>query len=173
MGQQPNIQIEYDELPRRRPAPGVARPWRPDRPAELDSPRIPTGGLFGTIGPDSGYALRLVAERDLQTLPGEHHHDLEVAVAAIASARAATLGRAPIADDVTVGMIVLGLDPDTPVEPSILGNRPQWVANVGHDAGKLRGIVADIPIGALRRSPAALRQYVATGWVYRQGSAKS
>lgn len=173
MGQQPNIEIDHRDLPRRPPAPGVARPWRPDRPAELESPRIPSGGAFGIIRPDSGYALKLVGERDLELQPGEHRHDLEVAIAAIASARAATLGRAPIADDVTVGMIVLGLDAETEVEPSILAERPQWIANVGHDSGKLRRIVADVPIGALRRSPAALRQYVATGWVYRQGGTET
>ena len=112
------------------------------------------------IGPDSGYALRLVAEEDLKLLPGEHHHDVEIAVAAIASARAAGFGRAPIADDVAVGMIVLGLDADAAVDSGVLSNRPRWVGNVGHDAGKLRAIVADVPQALLAMTPLQLRAKV-------------
>lgn len=170
MGQQPNIELEASDLPRQKPAPGPARPWRPNRPAELNSPaEVPQGGPFGIIGPDSGYALRLVSELELSLLPGEHHHDAAASVAAIASARAAIDGRAPIADDVAVGMIVLGYDAESSVDAGILANRPNWIANVGHDAGKMRKIVADVPLDTLRLTPAELRQHVADGWVYRDG----
>ena len=94
MGQQPNIQIDQSDAPRTKAAPGVARSWKPSRPGELSTPdQVPSGGAFGVVGPDSGYALRLAAEKDLKPLPGEHHHDVEIAVAAIASARAAGFAR--------------------------------------------------------------------------------
>lgn len=172
MGQQPNIPIDQRDAPRSKPSPGPARAWKPSRPGDLVTPeQVPSGGAFGVIGPDSGYALRLATEYELNLLPGEHKHDLEVAVAAIASARAAGFGRAPIADDVAVAMIVLGLDREAAVDPGVLSNRPRWVANAGHDAGKLRGIVADVPADLLALTPAQLRARVADGWVYRNGGA--
>ena len=168
MGQQPNIELGITDAPRRKPGPAPARRWRPARPAELHAPEaVPSGGAFGLIGPDSGYALRLVGEREFKLLPGEHHHDAATAVAAIASARAAKLGRAPIADDVTVGLIVLGLDSEAPVDAEILAERPGWIANVGHSASKLRGIVADVPEDLLMLPPAELRAKVVGGWVFR------
>lgn len=172
MGQQPNIELDHSDSPRRKPAPGVARPWRPSRPGDLNTPgEVPVGGPFGVVGPDSGYALKLVAERDLNLLPGEHHHDAAAAVAAIASARAAHVGRAPIADDVTVGLIILGLDGGAAVDSGILAHRPGWIGNVGHDAAKLRSIVADVPPEVLGLAPIALRDHVGAGWVYRDGGA--
>lgn len=170
MGQQPNFELDDRATPRRKPAPGAARRWRPSRPGELNSPvEMPSGGAFGITAPDAGYALRLVAEQDLNLLPGEHRHDLEVAIAAIAAARAGRVGRAPTTDDVAVAMIVLGLDAHAAVDPGLLAQRPAWVANVGHNAGKLRGIVADVPLDVLDASPEQVRQRVADGWIYRNG----
>jgi len=170
LGQQPNIEIDQRDLPRRKASPGAARPWRPSRPGELSNPQdVPSGGPFGVVGPDSGYALKLVGEHELALLPGEHHHDVATAVAAIASARAARGGRAPIADDVAVGMIVLGLDAEAAVDAGVLSNRPTWVANVGHDAAKLRKLVADVPEELLDSTPASLRAHVGSGWVFRNG----
>lgn len=168
MGQQPNIELGITDAPRRKPEPAPARRWRPARPAELTVPAaVPRGGAFGLAGPDSGYALKLVGERSLNLLPGEHHHDAAAAVAAIASARAAKVGRAPVKDDVTVGMVVLGLDGEAPVDADLLAGRPGWIANVGHNASKLRAIVADVPEDILAVTPAEVRSRVAGGWVFR------
>jgi len=168
MGQQPNIELGITDAPRTKPGPAPARRWRPARPGELSGPaEVRRGGAFGLAGPDSGYALKLVREREFNLLPGEHRHDAATAVAAIASARAAKVGRAPIADDVAVGMIVLGLDGETPVDAELLAARPGWIANVGHNASKLRSIVADIPEDLLRMTPAELSSRAANGWVFR------
>jgi hypothetical protein len=168
MGQQPNIELGITDAPRSKPGPAPARRWKPARPAELNGPAaVPRGGAFGLAGPDSGYALKLVGEREFNLLPGEHHHDAAVAVAALASARAARVGRAPIADDVSVGMIVLGFDGEAPVDAGLPAARPGWIANVGHSAAKLRGIVADVPEDVLQLTPSELRSRVAAGWVFR------
>ena len=171
MGQQPNIEVDLTERPRTKPGPAPARPWKPNRPADLGAPsEVPSGGPFGVIGPDAGYALKLVGEHELELLPGEHHHDAAVAVAAIATARAARLGRAPIADDISVGLIVLGFDAGAAVDEAIASARPGWIANVGHNAAKLREIVADIPGDVLPLAPSDLRARIAAGWAYREAT---
>ncbi len=168
MGQQPNIELHHNDLPRAQLAPGPARAWRPRRPGELTSPAdFRFGGRFGAIGPDAGYALKLAAGAEMNLLPGEHRHDAVAAVAAIASARAAAEGRAPVADDVVIGMIVLGLDGQAKVDSAVLAKRPRWIANVAHDATKLRGIVADVPADLLALTPEQLRAEVASGWHFR------
>lgn len=168
MGQQPNIELGITDAPRRKPEPAPARRWRPARPAELTVPAaVPRGGAFGLAGPDSGYALKLVGERQFDLQPGEHHHDAAAAVAAIASARASRAGRAPVRDDVTVGLVILGFDSDAPVDAGLLAGRPGWIANVGHSAAKLRGIVADVPDDILMLTPAGVRSRVAGGWIFR------
>lgn len=170
MGQQPNLELGPDDSPRTKGVPGAARRWRPSRPGEIRKPAdLPSGGSFGVAGPDAGYALTLVAQRQLKLMPGEHHHDVAAALAAIATARAGAVGRGPIADDVTVAMIVLGLDSNE--TPDIVKERrPGWVANAGHDATKVRALVADVPAELLALAPAELRERVAAGWVYRDDS---
>ncbi len=171
MGQQPNIEPGLSAAPRTRLGPGAARSWRPDRPAELKAPvDAPSGGMFGVAGPDAGYALKLAGERDFKLQPGEHHHDMAAAVAAIACARAARVGRAPTADDVTVAMTILGLDSTGPIDDGLLEQRAGWVANVGHDAAKLGSMVADVPADVLEMSPAAVAEKIAAGWVFRGGA---
>ncbi len=168
MGQQPNLELGPDDSPRTKASPGAARRWRPSRPGELTKiADVPSGGAFGVAGPDAGYALKLVAQLELKLLPGEHHHDVAAGLAAIATARAGAVGRAPVADDVTVGMIVLGLDSESDAGASVKEGRPGWVANLGHDATKLRRLVADIPSEILGLTPAGVREQLAAGWVYR------
>ncbi|MCP3975585.1 MAG: hypothetical protein GY720_13960 [bacterium] len=168
MGQQPNLELGPDDLPRAKASPGSARRWRPSRPGELIKiADIPSGGPFGVAGPDAGYALKLVEERDLELLPGEHHHDVAVALAALATARAGEIGRGPIADDVAVGMVILGFDSETETPAALLERRPGWVAGLGHNAAKLRRLVADVPADLLALPPDGIRQQVAAGWAFR------
>ena len=168
MGQQPNIEPGPSAAPRSKLGPGVARSWQPERPAELIAPvDVPSGGLFGVAGPDAGYALKLVAERELALQPGEHHHDVAAAVAAIACARAGAIGRGPTVDDVSVAMAVLGLDPAVPVAEGLLEKRSGWVANAGHDVAKIGALVADVPADILAMTPAAVAEKIASGWVFR------
>ena len=167
MGQQPNIELEISDLPRPVSHPAPARRWRPQRPGELGGPEdVPWGGAYGTTGPDTGYVLRLIADRHLRTVPGESHHNAEAAVAAIAAARASLFGRAPIAQDVDVAALVLGFDrreiPDTVVD-AIEADRPAWLANLGHDAGKARELVASVTTETLALHPDEIRRRMAAG----------
>jgi len=168
MGQQPNLEPGFSAAPRTKLGPGVARSWRPGRPGELNTPvDVPSGGLFGVAGPDAGYALKLAGERSFALQPGEHHHDVAAAVAAIACARAADVGRAPTADDVSIAMAILGLDPAIPAGAGLLKKRAGWVAGVGHDAAKLGSIVADIPEDILAMEPVDVAKKITSGWIFR------
>lgn len=168
MGQQPNLELGPDDSPRGKASPGVARRWRPSRPGEMTRPDdVPAGGPFGVVGPDAGYALKLVAERELKLQSGEHHHDVAVALAAVATARAAAVGRGPIADDVTVAMIILGFDAAVPLDAGALASRLGWTAGLGHDASRLRSLVADVPLDVLNLDIDGVRQRINAGWDFR------
>ena len=167
MGQQPNIELEISDLPRPTSHPGAPRRWRPERPGELGSPEVvPWGGAYGTTGPDTGYVLRLIADRHLPTVPGESHHNAEAAVAAVAAARASHFGRAPIGQDIDAAALLLGYDRDgvsDELADEIEAARPGWVANLGHDAAKARALVASVPLDVLVLHPDDIRTRLAAG----------
>ncbi len=101
MGQQPNMPLSIEDLPRPEAHPAPARRWQAKRPGDLAGPaEVPWGGAFGTPGPDTGYALRLLAD-------GAHGPEAVRALAALAGARASRLGRAPVAADVEAAEIIL------------------------------------------------------------------
>lgn len=167
MGQQPNIELEISDLPRPKAAPAPARRWSPRRPGEMTTPQeVPWGGAFGTTGPDTGYALKLVRGRDLVLLAGEDRHNAEVAIAALVGARASHFGRAPIARDVDVAITILGLAPSglpSDLVTTMAKQRIKWFANLGHSPAKARELVASVPIENLAAPLEDLRARMAAG----------
>jgi hypothetical protein len=144
VGQQPNIRIGIEDLPRSTAKPGPARRWSPDRPGDIVSPSaMPWGGAFGTPGPDAGFALKLVADRDLEPLEGETREDLEAAVAVLMAARASHFGRAPVGTDAAVAESLLGFG--TPDPSWRLG----WTRGLAHDHHTLRDLVGAVAPDAL------------------------
>lgn len=142
MGQEPNIPLGVEDLPRATPKPGAPRRWVPQRPGEVGSPaEMPWGGSFGTPGPDIGFAIKIVRSRDL---PGgdDRRGDVEAAVVAVMAARASAVGRAPTAPDVDVALDLLGLHSDDAIEA---------LDGIAHDSKRLRRLVADIPRDQLIR----------------------
>jgi hypothetical protein len=107
MAQQPNPEIGVAERPRSEPEPAAARPWRPSRPGEVAGPDRPTGGAYGHPGPDAGYALRILAESDIDL--GDRPKVTAAVIGTVASARAAHFGRAPVIGDLRVAAALLGL----------------------------------------------------------------
>lgn len=105
MGQQPNMPLTIEDLPRPEARPAPPRRWRATRPGDPSSPgEVPWGGAFGTPGPDTGYALRLLADG------GEAAEETR-ALATVMAARASRLGRAPVAADVEAARILLASAP--------------------------------------------------------------
>jgi hypothetical protein len=167
MGQQPNIELEISDLPRPTPHPAPARGWTPRRPGELNSPaEVPWGGAFGTTGPDTGYALKLVRAMDVPLAPGEHRRNVDAAVAAVAGARASHYGRAPTRKDVEVALTILGYRPKGLPEDLIEGlarDRVAWFANLAHQPTKAQELVAAIPVAVLESVPEELLMRMGAG----------
>ena len=167
MGQQPNIELEISDLPRPTSHPAPPRRWRPSRPGDLAGPEeVPVGGAYGSTGPDSGYAHRLVRGRPLQLAAAERSHNAEAAVAVVAGARAATFGRAPTIEDVEHAALVLGYDadgmPDELIE-DLAADRPALVAQIGHMARKSTALIALVPVDVLMASARDVRTRTAAG----------
>lgn len=167
MGQQPNIELEIADLPRPQPKPDVPQKWTPDRPGELGGPEdMMWGRGFGTVGPDSGYALSLVGRRELKLVDGEHRHNADLAVAALASARASLFGRAPTGKDIDLALVLLGYDSaDTPAEivAELEQGRLEWFSAVGHHPDKLVDFVGTIDADVLRLTAEQARARLAGG----------
>jgi hypothetical protein len=154
----PYVASDADATPRNEPtlSPGVVLPpsrdWRADRPGDLVDGVQPQGALFGSPGPNVGYALRLVhrAGGEFVLGPGEHREDAEAVVAAVAMRRAASFGRGPIAADVDRAVALLGYgggaDPDT------VARRVDAVAGAHHDYGTCRQVADQIELEVLRRT---------------------
>lgn len=145
MGQQPNVPLGIEDLPRHTAHPAAPGRWKPDRPGDLTTPAaVPSGGSFGSPGPDSGYALKILRDRPL---PGGAHHRTDVAavVAAVMAARAAALGRAPVPGDAEAALVLLDLADLAPL------------SGIAHDHGRLRGLVSGIPADRLVLPLARLR----------------
>ena len=102
MAQQPNIDLHASSAQQPTAGTGPERPWAPNRPGELTGTGMPWGGAFGTPGPDAGYALKLVAGRELVLADHEHRADANAAVAAVGAARSSLIGRGPIKEDIDV-----------------------------------------------------------------------
>jgi hypothetical protein len=128
--------------------------WTPTRPAELHTPRYPSGRAVGAPGPDSGFALRLAHrfEDDLVLGEGESAHDAVLGVALIASKRAALFGRAPSVYDVRHALALwCFLDADAPA--GLRQARRAAFSAVSHDYVAQRQLVDAVPDDVLRLDP--------------------
>jgi hypothetical protein len=167
VGQQPNIELEISDLPRPRRKPDPARSWVPGRPGELSGPEdMEWGAGFGTTGPDAGYALSLVAKRDLTLAAGEHRANVDVAVAAVASARSSLFGRGPTGNDINLALVLLGYDsagvPDE-VATSLATRRVEWFAAAAHHHANLHTFVGSLDAAVLRLTADEARSQIAQG----------
>ncbi|MDP3983994.1 MAG: hypothetical protein Q8Q52_03185 [Acidimicrobiia bacterium] len=153
MGQQPNVELQPADRPRPVPEPGPARRWRPTRPGDITAPeQMRWGGAFGTPGPDTGYAMKLIAQADL---PGRSPL-LERLVATLMGARASLLGRAPILEDLEVAKEILGLGENP--DPGLAEQRVKWMGMAAHEKIPGQVVVAEIDPELLRAKPAGVRR---------------
>ncbi|HET9770140.1 MAG TPA: hypothetical protein VFS16_04570, partial [Acidimicrobiia bacterium] len=128
-------------------------------PGDLDPGAGPgrTGVLFGSPGPDSGYALKLAerfADRITAVAP-ETVHDAEVIGARVAMRRGGLFGRAPIALDVELGLTLFGWLGDAPAD--LVEWRRFATARIGHDYPRLVTLVESIPEAVIRSGPDEVR----------------
>ncbi|HLX88482.1 MAG TPA: hypothetical protein VKR22_08540 [Acidimicrobiales bacterium] len=152
--------VEADQV---RPAYRLRTPgdWRAERVADLRSPGQPRGRSFGIPGPDQGYALlladRMFADR-LELSPGITAEDALTGAAAVAGARAALFGRAPVARDVELGLVLFGFLGDAPTD--LLTWRAPFFKAAGHHYDLQRRIVGLVPEATLRLTPDEARDSI-------------
>ncbi len=153
MGQQPNVEISPADRPRPTPQPDPARRWRPTRPGIVTKPsQMPWGGNFGTPGPDTGYAKKLIAAAGLPAGPPA----LPGVVLTLMAARASLLGRAPIHEDLEVALEHLGLG-DEPTSGAD-ARRQRWLEAAAHEKTPGRSALNEIDPDHLRAKPAEVRR---------------
>jgi hypothetical protein len=161
MGQQPNIELEADDLPRSGPEPGAPDGWKPRRPGEITSPGdMPVGGVFGNPSPDTGWVRKLVRQAEFE----RDASALEDVVATIASARASVFGRGPVPDDVEAALVILGLRPDgvaPAVQSELNSRRSMWLSKVAHETVRGRAALDEIDRAFLHQSIDEIRAGIA------------
>jgi hypothetical protein len=137
-------------------------PWVADRPAEVRPAGVqPAGPLFGSIGPDQGYALRLaegLTDR-LRLAHGEDRKDVIAGCVGVATKRAAEFGRAPVLPDLEVAFGVWGFLDDAPED--LVELRRGMFAQVSHLYLERRAIADAVPPETLRLSPGEVRARLA------------
>lgn len=155
MGQQPNLEIGDAEKPRTVPHTPPARRWRPTRPGMITSPQEqPSGGRFGMIGPDPGWALRIV---NLTALPDDDPA-LPPVLGALMTARAAATGRAPSRQDLEAALILCGYGFDAPEE--VVARRRRWLDAVRHEVRPGETAVAEVDRGLLVSTPDQIQRSI-------------
>lgn len=159
MAVDPYVPTRSEDAPRRSVAIPAAAGWRAVRPGDIDPAAGPgrKGVLFGTPGPDSGYALTLVErfhDRITVARP-ETVHDAETVGAQVAMRRGGLFGRAPIALDVEVGLTLFGWLGDAPAV--LVEWRRLAVAGIAHDYPRLTALVEVIPEGVIRSKAEDIR----------------
>ena len=153
MAVDPYVPVAPEDAPRRSVPIPPAQGWRATRPGDID----PAAGvgcqglLFGTPGPDSGYALAL-SERFLDRITvvsPETIGDAEALAAGLAMRRAALFGRAPVMCDLEVAFTLFGWLGEPPQE--LVDWRRFAVAGVEHDYARRVALTDAVPGDLLRR----------------------
>ncbi|HEV3364844.1 MAG TPA: hypothetical protein VG795_12045 [Acidimicrobiia bacterium] len=159
MAVDPYVPTRPEDAPRRSVAIPPAAGWRAVRPGDID-PEVGSGRrgvLFGTPGPDSGYALTL-AERfhhQITAVFPETVHDAENLAAHVAMRRGGVFGRAPVLTDVELGFTLFGWLGDPPAD--LVEWRRKAVAGVAHNYPRRVRLVEAIPEWVIRQRPDQIR----------------
>lgn len=137
MAQQPHVELTPEDLPKVALEPAPAR--RPvKRPGLITTPaEKPDGPAFGTPGPDTGWALRVISQSDVP----EDTPTLRKVLAALMGARAAHFGRAPTHSDLLVAFQLVGLGLER--SPELDERRERWMEAVSHEKSPGRTAVAE------------------------------
>lgn len=154
MAQQPNIELTPGDRPRPELAPAPARRWSTSgKPGVITAPTdVPRGPSFGTPGPDTGWALRVIREAGLADLSD----DVRSVLVALMAARAASFGRAPVPADLRVAMALCGLDDETAPD-WVRARANRWFGAVPHERSKGSTAVAEVDRDLLREPAERVR----------------
>ena len=112
---------------------------------------MPQGGSFGQVGPDAGWALRLLSSAALP----DDDPDLRAVLAALMTARAAALGRGPIMEDLEVALVLCGYGFDANEE--VIDRRERWKDAVPHETRPGHTAVAESILDLIVNKPEQVR----------------
>jgi len=149
--------IESDQV---RPAYRLRTPldWRAARVSDLRGPELPRGRDLGVPGPDQGYAFLLahtLFEDRLELSEGIVAEDALVGCCQVASARAALFGRAPVAKDIELALVLFGFLGGASEE--LVAWRAPLFQAAAHHYHQQRIIVGVVPQATLRLTPDQVR----------------
>jgi len=160
MAVDPYVPTRPEDAPRRSVAIPPAVGWRAVRPGDLDPAAGPGGNgvLFGTPGPDSGYALTLAEgfHGQITAVFPETAHDAEQLAAQVAMRRGGLFGRAPVRADVELGFTLFGWLGDAPAD--LVEWRRKAVTGAAHHYARRVGLVEAIPESVIRQRPDQVRE---------------
>ncbi|HET8738740.1 MAG TPA: hypothetical protein VFO17_03300 [Acidimicrobiia bacterium] len=129
--------------------------WRADKPGLPEGPDdMPGGGLFGTIGPDPGWAVKLVNRAQLP----EEDDDLRMVLTALVQTRSAALGRAPVREDLEVALILCGYGYDAP--DWAIERRRRWLDAAHHEPRPGMTAVMEVDRDLLVLKPDRVRAHI-------------
>jgi hypothetical protein len=156
---QPNF-VPIAEADQVRPSYRLRTPpdWRAGRIADLRGPELPRGRELGVPGPDQGYAFLLahtLFEDRLVLTPGITAEDALVGCCEVAGARAALFGRAPVAKDIELALLIFGFLGPAPED--LVTWRVTLFQAAAHHYHLQRAIVASVPAETLRLTPDDVR----------------
>jgi len=166
MAQQPKIEVEAHSAIRKSVGTSAARSWRSGRPGDFSGPGdVPTGAGFGNPGPDTGYALRLLKDRDLMIEADEDAERVRRTAVHLAGARAAAFGRAPTSHDIDVALAILGLDAAITgtTRSALAADRKRWVGKAANGAKYGRQMVAKVDSELLAADPLEVVERLQSG----------
>lgn len=126
-----------------------ARTKKPSRVATIADVQWPSGGAFGSQGPDQGYVLRLARDflATLRLDAQDNTEDILAVTSGVALRRASLLGRAPMIEDVTHAFAIWGIQP--PGAEALTTFRRQLFSGASHDGLRARAAVALVRDDAL------------------------
>jgi len=171
MAVDPYVPTREEDAPRRSVAIPPAAGWRASRPGDIDPVTGPgrNGVLFGTPGPDSGYALTLAARfgDQITAVRPETVHDAETVAAQVAMRRGGLFGRAPVRADLELSFTLFGWLGEAPAD--LVEWRRFAVADVSHDYPRRIALVEAIPEWVVRQRPDQVRDRIAADWRHLLG----
>jgi hypothetical protein len=171
MAVDPYVPTLPEDAPRRSVAIPPAPGWRAARPGDIDPAVGPgrKGVLFGTPGPDSGYALTLAEHFHdrIAVVRPETVHDAESVAAQVAMRRGGIFGRAPVRADVELGFTLFGWLGDAPAD--LVEWRRLAVAGAAHAYARRVALVEAIPEWVVRQTPEQIRERLPGDWRHLLG----
>ena len=155
MAVDPYVPTQAEDAPRESTRVPPPKGWLAVRPGDLPpGERVShPGNLFGTPGPDSGYALQLAARFHgrLEIVAPETEHDALAVAAELAMRRAALFGRAPVLPDLELAFTLFGWL--GAASPEMREWRRLTAAGAAHDYPRRRALVDAVPKATLRLKP--------------------